>query len=248
MDDPFVADPLADGPLTHGERAALAAWAEQDALTGFADSVVAAWAMSQATEAKLEVEAFDGATPFAEPLTEPMTEQGADASVAGIRRLGHRPSGIGGVVGLVAAFAAAAAVMLMVRVLPRDVGSLAVARDCARSAAPRALESESGLAAMERGDGSNSDSVGAPYSVLEADAMAVLTAHCSPCHDGAAEGAQSGALDVFDVRQPKWRTMSGEQLRQTNLRFGELGTVTDDERRRMTTFVEAELSRRAHAG
>lgn len=211
MDDPSA--------LRSDERAALAAWADEgDLADGFGDRVVAA----------LLAERLG-----AEELDDELDDEGAVAP-------GPRPWAREGrllrVVGLVAAIAAAAAVMLMVRVLPRASEGIAVAdgRDWDHAKDQRALERSTPSSDVER---------------LGARAAAVLAQHCSPCHDSTDPEGQPQALQIFDLEQSQWwLTMSDAQLEETGLRVRELGAATDDERDRVAVFVAAQLRQRAHAG
>jgi len=139
--------------------------------------------------------------------------------------------------------AAAAAVMLMVRVTPPGSGHAVAGTPGCEHAESSARSTELLLAPTEpvtleeRG------------SALGDDAVAVLARHCSPCHDGEDVDARAGALEVFDVQQrPWWPGMSDGQLSQTRQRIEQLGSTREDERRSVAAFVDAQLSLRAHAG
>ncbi|MCA9708348.1 MAG: hypothetical protein KDK70_21035 [Myxococcales bacterium] len=222
MDD---ASGAVEGPhaLSGEERAALLAWAEEDPPEGFADAVLAAWVAAREPE------------PESEPAAAPEP------------RRARRASSLRSVIGIGTAISAAAVVMLLVRVPPSSgegldgaAGSLPSAQGCQAHAAAFA---EPALAPSIPSVGPDA------HSVLGAEAVAVLVHHCTPCHDGTDPDAKPGALGVFDVQQPRWwSTMSDAQLAEARLRIEELGDAADEERRRMTAFVDAELAQREHAG
>lgn len=210
---PGADDPLV-GALTPEQLAALHAWADAgDVPDDFADRVVA----------RLRCQRDDPPSTHArgQEAAAVASRTGAEARV--VRR-----------VGVVAALAAAAAVMLMVRVLPR---ASEVADDpAARPASPseRALAMASEPSESQR---------------LGAAAADVLAEHCRPCHDSTDPEAKPEALAVFDVTEPRWwAVMSDAQLEDASMRVQQLGAATDDERRTMDAFVRARLERPAHAG
>ncbi len=222
MDDPLGAADPSDGALTSEERAALAAWAEHDASDGFADAVLQAWSVEQSDDDQA-------------PL-EPEEQAG--------RRTSGRMS-MRSVIGLGAAVAAAAAVMLMVRVAPPGTGQ-AVAGTPGCEHAESSLRSSDLLPSPTPSESASLEERG---SALGDDAVAVLARHCSPCHDGEDVDARARALDVFDVQQRSWWPgMSSAQLTETRQRIERLGSAREDERRSVAAFVDAQLSLRAHAG
>jgi mono/diheme cytochrome c family protein len=81
---------------------------------------------------------------------------------------------------------------------------------------------------------------------MRVDAHALLATNCSPCHDSTASDAESGALDVFDVREARWwLTMSDRQLRVVIDRMSSRDDMTDDDIAGIARYVEAELEFRA---
>lgn len=233
MIDPVGADDSPHGALSSDERAALAAWADDsDVSDGFTDDVVAAWLAEQVT---VDALAGDGLGEHDDP----------GGSVGAEPRPTVRSGRAKRVVGWVAALSAAAVVMLMVRVLPRasevgDAGTLAChAERTEGSSSPATAEPPR-----------SSPGASTPELTLLADqAATVLAHHCSPCHDSTDPGAKAGALEVFDLDQRYWwPTMSDAQLDDARTRVRERESATDDERRRVDAFVDAELRRRARAG
>ncbi|MCX4245380.1 hypothetical protein OEB96_32440 [Paraliomyxa miuraensis] len=213
--------------MNDDERAALAAWADDDDPSdAFTEKVLCAWFAEQA-----------GSTE--EGVVEEPALTSEPRAAASRRRA----------VGWVGALATAAVVMLMVRVLPR---ASEVERETAGHACAPAMAQERGPA-DERGrhEPMTPGAVSAePEStVLGAQAGQVLAHHCNPCHDSTLPDAKTGALEVFDLDKPYWwSTMSDAQLEDASLRVRELAGSTDDERERVGTFVQAELQRRARAG
>lgn len=146
---------------------------------------------------------------------------------------GRRP-----VVGIVAGLLAAAAVLLLVRGLAGEAHSAPVHEQAQCDPSPEILDASL-----------DAEPTGAPLDVLAADALAVLTHHCMPCHDGADERASVEALRVYDVRRERWwDSMSDEQLEEARLRIQELGSASDAERRTMAAFVDGKLRQRAAGG
>lgn len=224
------------GTLSSRERSMLAAWADDgDVPDDFADRVVAAY-LAEADE--------DPEATVARPRPA--------ASDGKLVRL----------VGWAAAIAAAAAVMLMVRVLPRASEVEQVADGHHETAVARApvpgqppLEAEhQGDATCDHEDGaSEPPSVGSsPEPVLEVlgrEAGIVLAEHCSPCHDSTAPDASLEALLVYDLEQPQWwLTLSDVQLEDVRMRIQGLGAASDDQRRQVNAFIEARQQQVARAG
>ncbi|MCA9653966.1 MAG: hypothetical protein H6712_03780 [Myxococcales bacterium] len=146
-------------------------------------------------------------------------------------------------VGIVAGLAAAAAVLLLARAVPGEThtGSGAGEEQCDRGGS----SSPSPLAGLADGP----DEIATSSEALAADALAVLTHHCMPCHDGESRDAKAGALQVYDLRQARWwETMSDEQLREAQTRIEQLGAASDRQRHSMAAFVDAQLRQRAAAG
>lgn len=227
MSSPLGADDPLLGACNDEERAALTAWADEgDVPDGFAERVVVAFMAERMGAGEVD----EGAG------------VGADEAAAVRARAGTGEGRVVRLVGLCAAIAAAAAVMLMVRVLPRgadeEVAETAAAAGVGSSVEPSA-DATAGGAPAERVDA----------TALGADAAAVLAAHCSPCHDAEDPEAKPAALKVFDIRQPQWWiTMSDAQLEETRTRVQELGAASEDDRRTVTAFVEARQRATAHAG
>ena len=77
-------------------------------------------------------------------------------------------------------------------------------------------------------------------AALRVDAEQVLLRECTPCHVGEAEGAEEGALAVFDLRDARWQDgMSSAQLAMVVDRIAERGDASGVRR-----YVDAELGRR----
>ncbi|MCH9683613.1 MAG: hypothetical protein K0V04_19400 [Deltaproteobacteria bacterium] len=230
MDDPENVGLDEANVLSHEQRVALAEWSEGEPSAGFADAVMAAWAR------ELEPEAEDA-------------EHGGSRLTATATRPTPRRRNL---IGLVAGLAAAAAVLLLVQALPRASAGVSIAsgehhgpdHQCEDHAAPGPVVAEP--MAVPASFGAQPD---ARMAALGDGALAVLTTHCMPCHDSQDPDAKDGALRVYDTRQSRWwQTMSDDQLREATTRVEELGVASDDQRRSMAAFVEAELSRRARAG
>lgn len=225
MTSPPGAEDALLGALNDHERAALADWADDgDVPDGFEDRVVAAYLGRGERQGEGDSDAG-----------------GAEAAVARSRAAASEGRVVR-LVGWAAAIAAAAAVMLMVRVLPRasEVELVAEAQSEAgepsRSVEPPRAET-------------SSPSPEPALVVLGAAAGSVLAQHCSPCHDSTDPERKPAALDVFDLEEPQWwLTMSDAQLEEARMRVQELGAASDDERRTMDAFVEARLHPTAHAG
>ncbi len=225
-----MADP--EGPVLDEGRAlsiedhdALAKWAEHEPSDDFADAVMAAWQQELDDDAEAEA-------PAAIP---------------------RRATGDRNLIGLVVGVAAAAAVLLLViQPTPKAEAGTRIAQPdrCAHALSESAPGCDHDVAPERTVSGVPDAPVDAStFTRLSADALAVVTHHCMPCHDGRDDEAKAGALEVYDVRQPRWwRTMSDEQLEQTELRVRELGVASEDERRSVAAFVDAELTRRARAG
>lgn len=238
MTSPLGADDEPRGALSPTERTMLAAWADEgDPPDDFAERVVARFLAERIGESDAGIddpsEALDGGA----------FGPGAGGSMGPAIATEGRAVGEGKVVRLVgfaAAFAAAAAVMLMVRVLPRSAEEGAAETAVAAVQSPEPPAEATGPAAV----GERADAVS-----LAAEAGAVLATHCSPCHDSEDPEAKPEAVRVFDVAQPQWwLTMSDAQLDDTRTRVQTLGAASEDERRRVDAFVEARRRRDAHAG
>ncbi len=147
-----------------------------------------------------------------------------------------------GMVGIGAGLAAAAAVLLFMRIIPPGPNdAMAHASRCEPEILRAEVNPEEAAVAVPE----STDRV----AVLGDDAVAVLTRHCSPCHDGLDSEAKADALEVFDVRQPRWWSgMSDGQLGEVRLRIEQLGAADGSERQQMDAFIEAQLAERAHAG
>lgn len=231
MDSPLGADDSMVGALSSDERAALAAWADEaDPSDGFTDKVLSAWIAERATEESRPPDDLDDR---AEPAAAEQPRR--SASAARTRR----------VVAWAATLAAAAAVMLMVRVLPRASGA-----EHAGGPTCNHDGDAHGPPSIARLDPAAAPEAGEPeHLALGSNAATVLARHCSPCHDSGDPDAKAGALDVFDVEQSYWwSTMSDAQLEDARDRIRAHEAATDDERRHMNAFVDAELRRRARAG
>ena len=78
---------------------------------------------------------------------------------------------------------------------------------------------------------------GASVEDAAAAARPVLLAHCAPCHDASAQGAEAGAIDAFDLhRQTWWSSLSQQQL-QALLERSEAPGITAGERELVARFV-----------
>jgi hypothetical protein len=241
------------GALSTDERAALAAWADEgDEPDGFADRVVAAM---------LAERIGDGG----EGLDVDESEGDASQAAAAEPRVAAGDGRVVRVIGLIAAFAAAAAVMLMVRVLPgapevevvADAGGemrAAPVRPAAQAERLPTCDHADGGAEVPRAEPPVAETFPAPspetvIAVLGAEAGLVLAEHCMPCHDSTDPEANPGALQVYDLEQPQWwLTMSDAQLEEARTRVQQLEAASDDERRRVSAFVEARRQQLARAG
>ncbi len=78
---------------------------------------------------------------------------------------------------------------------------------------------------------------------LRSAALETLTTECAPCHSSTNEKSVSGALEVFDVQDPRWYlSMSERQLGVAARRLD--GTVGGDEADRFRAYVDAEIAHR----
>jgi hypothetical protein len=78
---------------------------------------------------------------------------------------------------------------------------------------------------------------------LRAAALATLQAECTPCHSGTSSDAVTGALEVFDVEDPRWYlSMSERQLGVAIRRID--GAVETAEREGFRAYVDAEIAHR----
>lgn len=78
---------------------------------------------------------------------------------------------------------------------------------------------------------------------LRSAALETLAAECTPCHSSTNEESVSGALEVFDVQDPRWYlSMSDRQLGVAVRRLD--GTVGGDEADRFRAYVDAEIAHR----
>jgi hypothetical protein len=159
---------------------------------------------------------------------------------------------------LIPEFGAAAGVMLLVRVRPHaSEGAVAVLTSPPAQAEPLddpTCDHADGSVEAPLAEPPVAETFPAPLpetmlAVLGAEAGLVLAEHCMPCHDSTDPGANPGALQVYDLDQPQWwLTMSDAQLEEARTRVQQLETASDDERRRMSAFVEARRQQLARAG
>jgi hypothetical protein len=217
------------GALNDDERAALAAWADDgDVSDGFEDRVVAAYlsaTLAEGSSTEDRAERFEG-----------------EALATGPRAV-VREGRVVRLVGFCAAIAAAAAVMLMVRVLPRAEGELEVAE--ARGPT-ELLASEP---ASERPRQSEVEAAEPDVDALGTEAGLVLAQHCVPCHSSTDREANAGALRIFDVEQPGWWVlMSDAQLDGARQRLEYLDAASEDDRRKLAAFLEARRRTPTHSG
>lgn len=78
---------------------------------------------------------------------------------------------------------------------------------------------------------------------MRAAALATLQAECTPCHSGASTEAVPGALEVFDVEDPRWYlSMSERQLGVAMRRID--GAVETAEREGFRAYVDGEIAHR----
>ena len=238
------------GVSSSDERAALAAWADEgDVPDGFADRVVAAYLAERFGE---HAEALEG--------DEGEDEGEANDANAAEPRAAASEDGLVRVVGLVAAFAAAAAVMLMVRVLPRASEVERVAEGPSAVLVEPSLPNEPiASPSCEGGDRIIAPPGVAPpvdeevsdtvVDVLGFDAGLVLAEHCAPCHDSTAPDSTIEALLVFDLEHPQWwLPLSDAQLVNVRTRIQELEHTSNDQRRRVSAFVDARRRQLARSG
>jgi hypothetical protein len=112
------------------------------------------------------------------------------------------------------------------------------------------------LPSCRRAGRAGSADAGAPRDerlALRDDARLILERHCGSCHIPDYPTALPRALAVFNLREPDWSArMTDAQLHSAEWRLGEPlapdgadNDVTQDERARLTRYVEAELARRS---
>ena len=78
---------------------------------------------------------------------------------------------------------------------------------------------------------------------LRSAALATISAQCTPCHSSTSGDAVPGALEVFDVEDPRWYlSMSERQLGVAMRRLD--GSVGSDEADRFRAYVDAEIAHR----
>jgi len=81
---------------------------------------------------------------------------------------------------------------------------------------------------------------------LRTAALATLQAQCTPCHSSTSGDAVPGALEVFDVEDPRWYlSMSERQLGVALRRLD--GAVETAEREGFRAYVDGEIAHRASA-
>jgi len=162
---------------------------DRDVLTPEERRALADWADDECSPAR----AFDG---FADAVVEAWQREHAYVVEDGEERASGRRSLV---VGIVAGLAAAAMVLVMIRTLPGEARSAPIEGGVAAHGCDHA----DGIASSARPIAPASASAEGS-SALDRGALAVLTHHCMPCHDGDDSEAQAGALKVYDVRQPRW--------------------------------------------
>lgn len=231
------------GALSNAERSLLAAWADDgDVPDGFEDRVVAAF-LAGAAPSAAPGEPGDSADPLVGLGRLDRGWLEGDALATG-PRAAAREGRVVRFVGLCAAVAAAAAVMLMVRVLPR-ASEVDRGRDVA--AAERAVPVEPLVPGEEEAAASVPASV-PETDVLAAEATLVAAQHCSPCHDSADRDAHPAAIDVFDVQQQAWWSlMSDTQIDGARRRVQALD-ASEEDRRKLDAFLARRLEQPLHAG
>lgn len=235
MTSPPDAEDAFLGALSPRERTMLAAWADDgDVPDGLEDRIVAAV--------------------LAEPPDEGEGDEvAAAAEVARSRAAASEGKGVR-LVGWAAAIAAAAAVMLMVRVLPR-ASEGEHAREVAAAERAAASEPAAALGAELEAEAEPDSDVLAPetacetFDALAAEATLVATRYCSPCHDSADRDAHPGAVGVFDVQQQEWWSfMSDAQIEGARRRTQQLEHATQEERYKLDAFLAQPLERPLGAG
>lgn len=243
---PGVDDHL--GALTDDERAALAAWADDgDVPDGFEDRVVAAFASTWGAGASTTGPGERAGSP--DPLggmgrLDPGRLLEGDALATG-PRAAVREGRVLRLVGLCAAVAAAAAVMLMVRVLPR-ASEVEPAREVA--SVERAEPAEP-IVRIEPPAAVPAPAGECDTDVLAAEATLVAAQHCSPCHDSAARDAVPGAVDVFDIQQQEWWSLMSEtQIEGARRRARVIEDATEEDRAKLDAFLARRLEPPPYAG
>jgi hypothetical protein len=233
------------GALNDDERAALAAWADDgDVSDGFEDRVVAAYLSATLSAGSSSL--AEGSSSLAEgSSSEDRALRFEGEALATGPRATVREGRVVRLVGFCAAIAAAAAVMLMVRVLPRAEGELEVAE--ARGLSPAELVASE--PANERPSESEVDAAEPDVDALGTEAGLVLAQHCVPCHSSTDREANAGALRIFDVEQPQWWVlMSDAQLDGARQRLEYLDAASEDDRRKLAAFLEARRRAPTHSG
>lgn len=243
MTNPPDAEDAFLGALSPRERTMLAAWADDgDVPDGLEDRIVVALLAERLGEGEGDREGDEG---------------GAAAEVAR-SRAATSEGRVVRLVGWAAAIAAAAAVLLMVRVLPR-ASEVEQAREVA--AAERAVPAEPPTALWAEPEPETPEpetpelepeTACETFDALAAEATLVAVRYCSPCHDSADRDAHPGALGVFDLQEQEWWSlMSDAQLEGARRRAQMLvegSDATEDEQRKLDAFLARRLELEPHAG
>ena len=236
MTNPPDAEDAFLGALSPRERTLLAAWADDgDVPDALEDRVVVAL--------------------LAERLGDREGDAGGVEAEVARSRAATREGRVVRLVGWAAAIAAAAAVLLMVRVLPR-ASEVEQAREVA--AAERAVPAEPPAALRAEAEPEletpelEPETACETFDALAAEATLVAARYCSPCHDSADRDAHPGALGVFDVQEQEWWSlMSDAQLEGSRRRAQMLvedSGATEDEQRKLAAFLARRLELEPHAG
>lgn len=247
MTNPPDAEDAFLGALSPRERTLLAAWADDgDVPDELEDRVVVALLAERLGEGDGDREGD-------------RDEGGAAAEVAR-SRAATSEGRVVRLVGWAAAIAAAAAVLLMVRVLPR-ASEVEPVREVA--AAERAVPAEPPVAVRAEAEPEREtpervtpelepETACETFDALAAEATLVAARYCSPCHDSADRDAHPGALGVFDVQEQEWWSlMSDAQLEGSRRRAQMLvedSGATEDEQRKLDAFLARRLELEPHAG
>ena len=244
MTNPPDAEDAFLGALSPRERTLLAAWADDgDVPDALEDRVVVAL--------------------LAERLGDREGDAGGVEAEVARSRAATREGRVVRLVGWAAAIAAAAAVLLMVRVLPRaseveQAREVAAAERAVPAEPPAALRAEAELETPELETPGletpelEPETACETFDALAAEATLVAARYCSPCHDSADRDAHPGALGVFDVQEQEWWSlMSDAQLEGSRRRAQMLvedSGATEDEQRKLAAFLARRLELEPHAG
>lgn len=88
----------------------------------------------------------------------------------------------------------------------------------------------------------------AELSAMRSAALATLAEQCTPCHTRSSSDAVPGALEVFDVEDPRWHVSMSDRQLEVAVRRLDGSSADAAERARFRTYVDAEISHRRATG